>query len=274
MLLTSRELQKVLWRFLAAVAACSVLTVVVWLKLFYQPHVRLLAWLLNSCSGWICTWTAWLAVLAESALPVALLFDRQFSRLKRRMFEMTLAMRGVELSRADEGEARELRRASRERRRRREELEQQSTAEGAGGSGASSSGRGGLLSANAIVGVFKALLFPAPQESTGIKLARACLTTPVKLLVPVTIPLWLLCEGTAEAEEHFGRYLEGKGIEDPDEQAVVAESRAGEYRSFGTMAALLSQVPLFSYLLGLSNSVGAALWAADVEKKGGSILRR
>jgi hypothetical protein len=39
-------------------------------------------------------------------------------------------------------------------------------------------------------------------------------------------------------------------------------------------AALLAQLPLLSYVLGLSNSVGAALWAAEVERAGGRVCVR
>ncbi|KAI8476282.1 MAG: hypothetical protein J3K34DRAFT_401795 [Monoraphidium minutum] len=102
-----------------------------------------------------------------------------------------------------------------------------------------------------------------------MKLARSVIAAPMKLLVPVTLPLWLLAEGPAEAGEHLGRYLAAKGISDAGAHAVIAEARSAEYRSFGVAAAALGQLPLLSYALGLGNAVGAALWAADVEKKGG-----
>lgn len=40
------------------------------------------------------------------------------------------------------------------------------------------------------------------------------------------------------------------------------------------MAALLNQLPLANYFLGLGNSVGAALWAADVERQGGRLYAK
>jgi hypothetical protein len=43
----------------------------------------------------------------------------------------------------------------------------------------------------------------------------------MKLLVPVSLPLWLLCEARAEAEEHFGRYLNRKGVRGRDAQVRV-----------------------------------------------------
>ncbi|KIZ00570.1 hypothetical protein MNEG_7392 [Monoraphidium neglectum] len=86
------------------------------------------------------------------------------------------------------------------------------------------------MSVAAALRLTKALLFPSPGEAKGIKLARLCLATPMKLLVPVSLPLWLLCEARAEAEEHFGRYLNRKGVRGRDAQALVAEMRAAEYR--------------------------------------------
>ena len=44
--------------------------------------------------------------------------------------------------------------------------------------------------------------------------------------------------------------------------------------SFGAVASMLNQVPVLNWGLGLTNSVGAALWAASLEKKGGRIFGR
>lgn len=52
-----------------------------------------------------------------------------------------------------------------------------------------------------------------------------------------------------------------------DARALVTQRHAIDYRSFGAVAAGLNYVPVLNWLLGLSNTVGAALLAADMEKK-------
>jgi hypothetical protein len=57
-----------------------------------------------------------------------------------------------------------------------------------------------------------------------------------------------------------------------DSRAIVAKQRSGELRSFGLVAGGLGSLPLLNWLLGLSNMVGAALLAADMEKKQGAMI--
>lgn len=52
-----------------------------------------------------------------------------------------------------------------------------------------------------------------------------------------------------------------------DSRSLVAKQRSGELRSFGLVAGTLGGLPLLNWFLGLSNMVGAALLAADIEKK-------
>jgi hypothetical protein len=57
-----------------------------------------------------------------------------------------------------------------------------------------------------------------------------------------------------------------------DSRGIVAKQRSGELRSFGLLAGGLGSLPLLNWLLGLSNMVGAALLAADMEKKQGAMF--
>ena len=50
--------------------------------------------------------------------------------------------------------------------------------------------------------------------------------------------------------------------------AVSAASMACLYRSFGGVSYALGCVPILSWLLEFSSTVGAAMWAADMEKSG------
>ena len=51
-------------------------------------------------------------------------------------------------------------------------------------------------------------------------------------------------------------------------RAVSAANMACLYRSFGGVSYALGCVPILSWLLEFSSTVGAAMWAADMEKSG------
>jgi hypothetical protein len=58
-----------------------------------------------------------------------------------------------------------------------------------------------------------------------------------------------------------------KGIRDPQEQAALAYEHRWSFRSFGAVAYGLGFVPLLSWILNFVTTVGAALWAADIERR-------
>jgi len=49
--------------------------------------------------------------------------------------------------------------------------------------------------------------------------------------------------------------------------AVFIEERKWDYRLFGFVAALLENIPIIGLIFTISNRVGAAMWAHDLEKK-------
>ncbi len=55
---------------------------------------------------------------------------------------------------------------------------------------------------------------------------------------------------------------------------VVASQHVWAFRQFGVAAAALDAVPLANWLTAFSNTVGAALWAADQEAAGRVLVRR
>ncbi len=57
-----------------------------------------------------------------------------------------------------------------------------------------------------------------------------------------------------------------KGIKDWREQAALAYEHRWAFRSFGAVAYGLGFVPLISWLLNFVTTIGAALWAADIER--------
>ncbi|KAI9650685.1 hypothetical protein NHQ30_000707 [Ciborinia camelliae] len=62
----------------------------------------------------------------------------------------------------------------------------------------------------------------------------------------------------------LGKYFQLKGWSSAKKEAWLKE-HSGAYTSFGTVATLLELVPIASILFSFTNTVGAALWAADIE---------
>lgn len=63
-----------------------------------------------------------------------------------------------------------------------------------------------------------------------------------------------------------------KGIKDWREEAAIAYEHRWGFRSFGAVAYGLGFVPVLSWLLNFVTTIGAALWAADIER-GHKLLR-
>ncbi|KAF8636768.1 hypothetical protein AX16_010971 [Volvariella volvacea WC 439] len=82
--------------------------------------------------------------------------------------------------------------------------------------------------------------------------------------VGLAITAWLKALGT-------GRYLHRQYFESKkmtkQQIAVFIEERKWDYRLFGFTAALLENIPIIGLAFTISNRVGAAMWAHDLEKR-------
>ena len=52
------------------------------------------------------------------------------------------------------------------------------------------------------------------------------------------------------------------------EQAAIAYEHRWEFRAFGVTAYVLGFIPILSWILNFTTSVGAALWAVEMERSG------
>ena len=57
-----------------------------------------------------------------------------------------------------------------------------------------------------------------------------------------------------------------KGVTTWEEQAAIAYENRWSFRSFGAVAYGLGFVPILSWILNFTTAIGAALWAADMER--------
>ncbi|EMD32672.1 hypothetical protein CERSUDRAFT_118697 [Gelatoporia subvermispora B] len=83
-------------------------------------------------------------------------------------------------------------------------------------------------------------------------------------LVGMSISAYFRSLGTAKYLHK--PYYQAKGMT-PDQVAVFIEERKWDYRTFGFAAALLERLPLIGLVFSVSNRVGAAMWAHDLEKR-------
>ncbi|KIK00917.1 hypothetical protein K443DRAFT_678842 [Laccaria amethystina LaAM-08-1] len=82
--------------------------------------------------------------------------------------------------------------------------------------------------------------------------------------IGILISAWFKALGTGHILHR--RYFKAKNMTE-DQIAVFIEERKWEYRSFGFAAALLEGLPIIGLVFTISNRVGAAMWAHDLEKR-------
>ena len=76
--------------------------------------------------------------------------------------------------------------------------------------------------------------------------------------------LFILLQGRNFGPLAHGRYFQLKNMSKTQQSEWVSVRRAA-YTSFGVPAVLLEMVPFVGMAFAFTNTVGAALWAADVE---------
>jgi len=82
--------------------------------------------------------------------------------------------------------------------------------------------------------------------------------------VGIILAAWFKALGTAHNLHR--QYFAAKKMTDK-EVAVFVEERKWDYRTFGFTAALLEGLPILGLIFTISNRVGAAMWAHDLEKR-------
>lgn len=69
-------------------------------------------------------------------------------------------------------------------------------------------------------------------------------------------------------------YFELKGITSPLEQAAIEDAHIWSFRQFGGAALVLECIPVLTLFLQFVTTVAAAMWAADLEKQGVSLVKK
>ncbi|KAL2812430.1 hypothetical protein BJX63DRAFT_248165 [Aspergillus granulosus] len=96
-------------------------------------------------------------------------------------------------------------------------------------------------------------------------LARSVLLLPLNFVPLVGTVGYVYVAGKKAGPGLHERYFQLRGLSEREREEWV-ERRRGGYTGLGMASVLLEMVPFVSILFEFSNAVGAALWAADLEK--------
>jgi hypothetical protein len=187
---------------------------------------------------------------------------------QQQLFVATLQLKGVQVSPLCQADA-----ASIAARLAKQQQQQPATTGSTPGSSSSSKSSLAVGAASSLAGLaFRILLKPKPNEGLLVRKTRDFVTLGTSLFLPLLLPLYVYRDSHVEASSLLSAYWHSKGVTSAEAQEVVAGARSWELRGFGLVAVGLSYVPVLSWFLGLSNMVGAALYAAALEQQGTSLL--
>ncbi|KAI2464762.1 hypothetical protein F4781DRAFT_411925 [Annulohypoxylon bovei var. microspora] len=77
--------------------------------------------------------------------------------------------------------------------------------------------------------------------------------------------IFIFVQGRSRGNAIHGRYFQLKGWSSSQQRDWLKRHTA-PYTTFGTIATLLEMIPVISMFFAFTNTVGAALWAADIEQ--------
>ncbi|KAK3176108.1 hypothetical protein OEA41_007430 [Lepraria neglecta] len=103
------------------------------------------------------------------------------------------------------------------------------------------------------------------QKFTPKALIRYLMYLPLNFIPVVGTMIFVVLQGKRAGPAAHARYFQLKQWNSNQRQKHIEEYKAA-YTSFGVAAVLLELVPMASILFAFTNTVGAALWAADMEK--------
>ncbi len=96
-------------------------------------------------------------------------------------------------------------------------------------------------------------------------LIRYILYLPLNFIPVVGTLIFIVLQGKRAGPAAHTRYFQLKEWSQRQRELHIEEHRGG-YTSFGVAAFLLEMIPFANLVFAFTNTVGAALWAADIEK--------
>jgi len=109
-------------------------------------------------------------------------------------------------------------------------------------------------------------LFKKPFSSFSPKaIIRYLMYLPLNFIPVVGTVVFIILQGRKYGPQMHQRYFQLKGWNASQRDKFV-EMNKGPYTGFGVPAVLLEMIPVASIFFAFTNTCGAALWAADMEK--------
>ncbi|KAJ5935457.1 hypothetical protein N7466_005004 [Penicillium verhagenii] len=96
-------------------------------------------------------------------------------------------------------------------------------------------------------------------------LLRSLLYLPLNMIPVVGTVLYIAVQGKRIGPGLHTRYFQLKGWDSAQQEEWIAKNRGG-YTGLGIAAFALEMIPFASIVFSFTNTVGASLWAADLEK--------
>ncbi|KAF2860242.1 hypothetical protein K470DRAFT_258205 [Piedraia hortae CBS 480.64] len=103
-------------------------------------------------------------------------------------------------------------------------------------------------------------------------IVRYLMYLPLNFIPIIGTATFILLQGKKYGPQTHNRYFQLKGMSRSQREQYIQENQ-GAYTSFGVVATLLEMVPIAGIFFVFTNTCGAALWAADLEKRGGTAPR-
>jgi hypothetical protein len=97
-------------------------------------------------------------------------------------------------------------------------------------------------------------------------LIRYFMYLPLNLIPVVGTVIFVILQGKRFGPQAHARYFQLKQMSKHQREEFV-EKRKAAYTSFGVPAVLLELIPFVGIFFAFTNTVGAALWASDIEKQ-------
>jgi len=99
-------------------------------------------------------------------------------------------------------------------------------------------------------------------------IAEYVVTLPLNLIPGLGTALFLYVNSETLATRYHARYFELKGWKnDQSKKTQFIVEHEPAYRAFGFVAMLLNLIPVVNVFFAITNTVGAAVWACDIEKR-------
>jgi len=103
---------------------------------------------------------------------------------------------------------------------------------------------------------------------TPSAIIRYFMYLPLNFIPIVGTVLFVILQGRKFGPTAHARYFQLKQMKKAEKERFIEERKAA-YASFGVPAVLLELVPVAGIFFSFTNTVGAALWAADMEQQAG-----